>query len=178
MVICFYYLQDWHIGVRSIKTNALLACITGIPAEIRVHDRCVLGLQNLLSLSFSRKPMRTCTHTHSHSHSHSFISVMKMCEINFLCVHKKLRSKRLAPVLIKEVTRRVNLLDVWQVPWLLSHSWCICSYCIYFLRNPFACSQDPNPNPNPNPNMNVCHILPPINLPPLFNSRLYILQEW
>jgi len=31
-----------------------------------------------------------------------------------LCVHKKLRSKRLAPVLIKEVTRRVNLLDVWQ----------------------------------------------------------------
>ncbi|WVQ73551.1 glycylpeptide N-tetradecanoyltransferase [Cryptococcus sp. DSM 104548] len=35
-------------------------------------------------------------------------------EINFLCVHKKLRSKRLAPVLIKEVTRRVNLTDVWQ----------------------------------------------------------------
>jgi glycylpeptide N-tetradecanoyltransferase len=29
-------------------------------------------------------------------------------------VHKKLRSKRLAPVLIKEVTRRVNLSGVWQ----------------------------------------------------------------
>ncbi|KAJ7046894.1 Myristoyl-CoA:protein N-myristoyltransferase, N-terminal domain-containing protein [Mycena alexandri] len=26
-------------------------------------------------------------------------------EINYICVHKKLRSKRLAPVLIKEVTR-------------------------------------------------------------------------
>lgn len=39
---------------------------------------------------------------------------MKMAEINFLCVHKKLRSKRLAPVLIKEVTRRVNLCDIWQ----------------------------------------------------------------
>eukprot|EP00750_Incisomonas_marina_P032070 INCI881.1.p1 GENE.INCI881.1~~INCI881.1.p1 ORF type:complete len:496 (-),score=99.42 INCI881.1:156-1643(-) len=39
---------------------------------------------------------------------------MKMSEINFLCVHQKLRSKRLAPVLIKEVTRRVNLLDQWQ----------------------------------------------------------------
>ena len=37
-----------------------------------------------------------------------------MCEINFLCVHKKLRSKRLAPVLIKEVTRRVNLKGIWQ----------------------------------------------------------------
>jgi len=38
-----------------------------------------------------------------------------MVEINFLCVHKKLRSKRLAPVLIKEITRRVNLRDIWQV---------------------------------------------------------------
>ena len=26
-----------------------------------------------------------------------------MAEINFLCVHKKLRSKRLAPVLIKDL---------------------------------------------------------------------------
>jgi len=38
-----------------------------------------------------------------------------MVEINFLCVHKKLRSKRLAPVLIKEITRRVNLKGIWQV---------------------------------------------------------------
>ena len=35
-------------------------------------------------------------------------------EINFLCVHKKLRSKRLAPVLIKEITRRVNLRGIFQ----------------------------------------------------------------
>lgn len=41
-------------------------------------------------------------------------SVIKMSEINFLCVNKKLRSKRLAPVLIKEVTRRVNLKNIWQ----------------------------------------------------------------
>mmetsp|Transcript_29021 Transcript_29021/g.40074 ORF Transcript_29021/g.40074 Transcript_29021/m.40074 type:complete len:450 (-) Transcript_29021:101-1450(-) len=37
-----------------------------------------------------------------------------MVEINFLCVHKKLRCKRLAPVLIKEITRRVNMENVWQ----------------------------------------------------------------
>ena len=36
-----------------------------------------------------------------------------LAEINFLCVHKKLRTKRLAPVLIKEVTRRVNLHNIW-----------------------------------------------------------------
>ncbi len=40
---------------------------------------------------------------------------IKTVEINFLCVHKKLRAKRLAPVLIKEVTRRVNKMGVWQV---------------------------------------------------------------
>lgn len=37
-----------------------------------------------------------------------------VAEINFLCVHKKLRSKRLAPLLIREVTRRVNLKNIWQ----------------------------------------------------------------
>lgn len=37
-----------------------------------------------------------------------------MAEINFLCVHRSLRTKRLAPVLIKEVTRRVNLHNIWQ----------------------------------------------------------------
>ncbi|CAH0519473.1 unnamed protein product [Peronospora belbahrii] len=39
---------------------------------------------------------------------------LQMAEINFLCVHKRLRDRRLAPVLIKEVTRRVNLSNVWQ----------------------------------------------------------------
>ncbi|KAI0473555.1 peptide N-myristoyl transferase [Xylariaceae sp. FL0804] len=35
-------------------------------------------------------------------------------EVNFLCIHKKLRSKRLAPVLIKEITRLCNLDGVFQ----------------------------------------------------------------
>ena len=39
---------------------------------------------------------------------------MKLVEINFLCVHKKLRSKRLAPVLIREITRRVNCQGIFQ----------------------------------------------------------------
>lgn len=41
-------------------------------------------------------------------------NLVKAVEINFICVHKKLRSKRLAPVLIKEVTRRVNLKGIFQ----------------------------------------------------------------
>ena len=35
-------------------------------------------------------------------------------EINFLCVHKKLRSKRLAPLLIKEITRRCHVEGIWE----------------------------------------------------------------
>ncbi|KAI0144530.1 acyl-CoA N-acyltransferase [Xylariaceae sp. FL1272] len=39
---------------------------------------------------------------------------IKASEVNFLCIHKKLRSKRLAPVLIKEITRLCNLEGVFQ----------------------------------------------------------------
>ena len=44
----------------------------------------------------------------------AYEEIVPMVEINFLYVHKKLRSKRLAPVLIKEITRRVNLGGVFQ----------------------------------------------------------------
>mmetsp|Transcript_21067 Transcript_21067/g.35157 ORF Transcript_21067/g.35157 Transcript_21067/m.35157 type:complete len:449 (+) Transcript_21067:48-1394(+) len=45
---------------------------------------------------------------------HVYERHIPMVEINFLCVHKKLRTKRLAPVLIKEITRRVNLTGIFQ----------------------------------------------------------------
>ncbi|OII72871.1 N-myristoyltransferase [Cryptosporidium ubiquitum] len=41
-------------------------------------------------------------------------TIMSTCVVNFLCVHKKLRSKRLAPVLIKEITRRVRCEKMFQ----------------------------------------------------------------
>ena len=55
-----------------------------------------------------------------------------MVEINFLCVHKKLRSKRVAPVLIKEITRRVNLEGIFQAVYtagvLLPKPISVCQY--------------------------------------------------
>ncbi|KAL1993145.1 hypothetical protein VTN49DRAFT_3902 [Thermomyces lanuginosus] len=39
---------------------------------------------------------------------------LRVIEINFLCIHKKLRSKRLAPVLIREITRRCYLRGIYQ----------------------------------------------------------------
>lgn len=41
-------------------------------------------------------------------------NTLKSIEINFLCIHKKLRSKRLAPVLIQEITRRCYTLGIFQ----------------------------------------------------------------
>ncbi|KAI6363200.1 hypothetical protein MCOR25_005986 [Pyricularia grisea] len=41
-------------------------------------------------------------------------NVLQCAEVNFICVHKRLRSKRMAPVLIREVTRRINLQNIWQ----------------------------------------------------------------
>lgn len=105
--------KDWLIGVMDSRTGKLFAFISAIPATLRVRD-----------------------------------AEMRVAEVNFLCVHKKLRSRRLAPgamlrerwvvppgccarkdaspfghssccrvlpaVLIKEITRRVNLCDMWQ----------------------------------------------------------------
>lgn len=39
---------------------------------------------------------------------------VRATEVNYLCVHKKLRNKYIAAILIKEVTRRSNLKGVWQ----------------------------------------------------------------
>jgi glycylpeptide N-tetradecanoyltransferase len=47
-------------------------------------------------------------------HIHIYHTNLKMVEINFLCVEQKYRSHRLAPVLIKEITRRVHLQNLWQ----------------------------------------------------------------
>ncbi|KAJ1604994.1 N-myristoyltransferase [Cryptosporidium canis] len=40
--------------------------------------------------------------------------IMNTSVVNFLCVHKKLRSKRLAPMLIKEITRRIRCEKIFQ----------------------------------------------------------------
>merc|ERR1719228_1370084 len=48
------------------------------------------------------------------AHVRIYTKSKQMVEINFLCVHKKLRAKRLAPVLIREITRRVNITGIFQ----------------------------------------------------------------
>ena len=90
------YCQEWHIGVRVSKTKKLVAFISGVPITLRVREKWAIHLTYFLLI------LTLC------------ISSIHATEINFLCVHKKLRSKRLAPVLIKEVTRQVHLKGIFQ----------------------------------------------------------------
>lgn len=71
--------QDWHCGVRVVKSGRLVGFISAIPATLNIYNKS-----------------------------------QKIAEVNFLCVHKKLRSKRVAPVLIREITRRVHLTGIFQ----------------------------------------------------------------
>ncbi|KAE9968613.1 hypothetical protein EG328_007355 [Venturia inaequalis] len=41
-------------------------------------------------------------------------NTFKSSEVNFLCIHKQLRAKRLTPILIKEITRRCYLAGTYQ----------------------------------------------------------------
>lgn len=75
--------QEWHCGVRVLKSRKLVGFIGATPAEIKIA-------------------------------AGDEVKKLNMVEINFLCVHKKLRSKRMAPVLIREITRRVNLFGIFQ----------------------------------------------------------------
>jgi glycylpeptide N-tetradecanoyltransferase len=79
------YAADWHVGVRDCRGGKELA---------------------------AGKLVAVITGVPAQMRIHG--AALPLCEINFLCVHKALRAKRLAPLLIKEVTRRVNLRGVWQ----------------------------------------------------------------
>lgn len=78
-------------------------------------------------------------------------SKLDLAEINFLCVHPKLRDKRLTPVLIKEITRQFNLLGYFQ-------------------------AQFTNSNYLPSPICTVKYFHRPINIKKLVETGFTILQ--
>ena len=82
------WLKFWHVGLRANNSNKLVGFISGVPATIAIR-----GAQKTDEGDKVEK---------------------RMSEINFLCVHKKLRSKRVAVVLIKEITRRCNEKGIFQ----------------------------------------------------------------
>lgn len=83
------YIREWNVAVRRKDNKMVLGFIAGVPINL------FMGVS-------------------SRSEESSSVGPRRISEINFLCVHKLLRVKRLAPILIKEVTRRINLHDIWQ----------------------------------------------------------------
>ncbi|KAK5676504.1 glycylpeptide N-tetradecanoyltransferase [Elasticomyces elasticus] len=82
------YNKDWHIGIRASKSKSEGG--DGKPGKLVAF---IAGVPAKLKVRGA---------------------VLDISEINFLTVHRKLRSKRLAPVLIKEVTRRCYQVGVYQ----------------------------------------------------------------
>ncbi|CAK4033521.1 Glycylpeptide N-tetradecanoyltransferase [Lecanosticta acicola] len=78
------YKKEWHIGVRTKSTGE--------------------GKKGKLVASITGIPVTLKVRGQKFDAS----------EINFLAIHRKLRNKRLAPVLIKEVTRRCYLNGIYQ----------------------------------------------------------------
>lgn len=79
------------------------------------QEACSVHLGRTLEASCSRKvrvPLSLSAYALDSRDDHR--SEFDSSEINYLCVHKKLRSKRLAPVLIKEVTRQCHLKGIFQ----------------------------------------------------------------
>ena len=131
---------EWHVGVRVTQTQKLVAFISCTPAllyckGVRVQPKPPQLLNSAASSSAGGGSGGGGSGSSSAGGASSgsgggggvqspngdgeavdldVDGDMSTVEVNFLCVHKKLRSKRLAPVLIKEITRRCNLCGIFQ----------------------------------------------------------------
>ncbi|KAF5347878.1 hypothetical protein D9757_013416 [Collybiopsis confluens] len=85
---------QWHVGHSIIYRDKANEWHLGV--RVKSNKKLVGFISGVPMLLRVRK--------------HTFMAA----EVNYLCVHKKLRSKRLAPVLIKEVTRQVHLKGIFQ----------------------------------------------------------------
>lgn len=105
------YDPNWHIGVRRKRDNSLVGFVSGVPLKMRMGTpKHMLDKEKE---GESEKNVNGEKRTKEEEDEH-YLQPRTICEINFLCVHKTLRSKRLAPILIREVTRRVNRKNIWQ----------------------------------------------------------------
>ncbi|KAF8965241.1 N-myristoyl transferase [Flammula alnicola] len=104
-LLTFNYIEDDHAAFRFQYTAEFLAWALKPPGYHKEWHIGVRVSSNKKLVAFiSGVPMTLRVRKH----------VIQLSEINYLCVHKKLRSKRLAPVLIKEVTRQCHLKGIFQ----------------------------------------------------------------
>lgn len=119
------WLAQCHCAVRVDANKKLVGFIAAVPADIRIYETWVsdkykqthVFMWNLV-LAFRALGKITVTiflqMSQSKCSSVFFFREKRMVQVKFLCVHKKLRLKRMTPVLIRELTRRVNQQGVYQ----------------------------------------------------------------
>ncbi|OAF71969.1 hypothetical protein A3Q56_00260 [Intoshia linei] len=99
------YVEDEDCLFRFNYSINFLKWALSPPNWKRDWHLCVRGIKKKNLLGFiSAIPQNVCIHKQK----------IESVEVNFLCVHRKLRSKHMAPILIKEITRRVNLSGIFQ----------------------------------------------------------------
>jgi glycylpeptide N-tetradecanoyltransferase len=98
------YCKEWHVGVRRVM---VLSEVDNKKDDKEDNNTLTTQttLTNNLVAFIAAIPCGFRVRKSDFSES---------VEVNFLCVSKSLRSKRLAPMLIREVTRRVNLQGIFQ----------------------------------------------------------------
>jgi len=100
-----YYVEDPDARFRLTYSEKSIEWATGGPGAVPDWSIGVRASESRKLLAFiSGKRMKVRVNK----------NVIQMAEINFLCVHPKLRHKKLAPLMIREVTRRINLTGIWQ----------------------------------------------------------------
>ena len=126
-LLCLNYVEDDDATLRFNYSAEFLAwalCPPGYEKTWHVGIRVASGKRKLVAF-IGAVPMTIDVNQRR----------LRTAEVNFLCVHKKLRSKRLAPVLIKEITRRCNVLGVFQATYTGGNVLPgIISTCQYFHR--------------------------------------------
>ncbi|KAH9589439.1 Myristoyl-CoA:protein N-myristoyltransferase [Trypanosoma melophagium] len=98
------YYPSWHVAVRRKRDKMPLGFVSGIPITMRMGTP-----KHIL-----KKRDQETKEEEQKNENEDYLEPRTICEINFLCVHKLLREKGMAPILIREVTRRVNLCNIWQ----------------------------------------------------------------
>lgn len=97
-----HYVEDLMSTIRFNYSPELLKWALCPPGYVKEWHVALRGPDGMLMASIMGIPATMVINGNA----------MPTVIINFLCIHKKLRSKRLAPVMIKEVTRRVRLTGI------------------------------------------------------------------
>lgn len=99
--LCQHYVEDRQSMFRFNNSKEFLRWALLLPGYVKNWH---LGIRD----AKNKRLYGTITATLSNLNFNGDNSI-KTAEINFLCVHKKLRHKHMAPVLIKEITRRCQM---------------------------------------------------------------------